>query len=486
MIFSPNLSPIIYTSILGVILLVIYMILRRIKVKHNKVFVTFFLSYLIGILVILSQGMFGKVINVDEIHTKKYSVKELKADLNELEKCILDENPLYFADEEHLKKLFDRTYDSIQEDMTELEFYRLVNLIISEVNCGHTNLSISEALHTNRINNAKFFPLDVTVIENEIYVLEANEELKICEGDQILSINGKKCEDIIKMLIDNISGDGESETKQRFIISKNFNNKYYDFVDDSEYFEVELVNKKGGVYTVHLNAKYKEEYNTTAWELHFTEYKDGNYYESIIYEDYALLTINVFMKEKEDNFSEFINNFFNELQDKNIDKLIIDLRGNFGGNPDMAQTLLSHLISEDIEYFVDSELPLYYNIMGYQKPVKPSDVSFSGKTVLLTDGACFSTSGHFCSLFKYHNLGTIVGTTTAGTYVCSDSSKDKILGNTRMKLHYSTLVYEVNVDGLSDNLGVTPDIVIESTIDDLLNEEDIAMQTAYNVLFGNK
>src|SRR5690554_902126 len=484
MIFSPNLSPTIYTSILGVLLLVIYMILRK-KVKHNKVFIIFFLCYLIGILVLYSQGIYGSFIKADEIHAKKYSVNELKADLNELKKYILEENPLYFTDEEHLKSMFTHAYHSIQEDMTELEFYRLVNPIICQVNCGHTNLSISKALHTNRINNAKFFPLDVTIIEKEIYVLEGNEKLKICEGDQILSINGKKSEEIIKILIDNISGDGESETKQQYIISKHFNNKYYDFVDNSEHFEVELVNEKRGVYTINLDAKYKKEYNTTAWELHFTEYKNGNYYESNIYNDYGLLTINIFMKEKGNNFFKLINNFFSELQDKNIDKLIIDLRGNFGGNPNMARALLSYLISEGIEYFA-GKLPFYYRIMGYQKPVQPSDVSFSGKTVLLTDGACFSTSGHFCSLFKYHNLGIIVGTTTAGTYVCSDSSKNKMLGNTRMRLHYSTLVYEVNVHGLPDNLGVTPDIVIESTIDDLLNKEDIAMKTAYNVLFDDK
>ena len=39
--------------------------------------------------------------------------------------------------------MFKDTYNSINKEMTELEFYRLMNPIIVKVNCGHTNLSLS-------------------------------------------------------------------------------------------------------------------------------------------------------------------------------------------------------------------------------------------------------------------------------------------------------------------------------------------------------
>ena len=91
----------------------------------------------------------------------------------------------------------------------------------------------------------------------------------------------------------------------------------------------------------------------------------------------------------------------------------------------MAQTLLSHIITQKTDYF-KCNFPLIYNLMGYQKPVSPSKNNFNGNIVVLTDGAYFSTSGHLCSLIKYHKLGTIVGTETGGTYICTDSSKDSV------------------------------------------------------------
>ncbi len=69
----------------------------------------------------------------------------------------MKENPLFFADREELKKTFTITYDKIEEEMTELEYYRLINSVVVDVKCGHTNLSISEALQENREETAKFF-----------------------------------------------------------------------------------------------------------------------------------------------------------------------------------------------------------------------------------------------------------------------------------------------------------------------------------------
>ena len=483
MIYSMNTFNIILVAAIYIISIIVFLIIRK-KLKNvkNKLFIIYSSIYLACAIIFFFTGLFGKYIEVNIVNTKQYSAKNLTQDLKQLEKITMNENPLYFADKENLNIMFKESYEKIHEGMTEIEFYRLINPIVVAIHCGHTNLSISQALYMNRKETAKFFPLDVTLVNNKLYILEDDETTGVRAGDEIISINKKSSEDILNTIIKNISGDGKNEAKQRYIISKFFNNKFYDFIDDSNSFNVKLINKDGTSYLVKLNARYKEKYNVTAWELHSSEYKDGNYYDSVVYDDYAILTIKVFFKEKGNDFDSFLEDFFLKLQKENINKLIIDVRGNFGGNPDMAKTLLSHLTTKKMEY-LNCKLPLLYNVMGYQKPIVPAETVFQGKTSVLIDGACFSTTGHFASLFKYHKLGTIVGTKTGGTYVCTDSAEDMLLNNTRIRLHNSTLVYKVAVEGFLGYDGVKPDVDISPSIDTLLNHKDPIMDKALNI-FG--
>jgi C-terminal processing protease CtpA/Prc len=187
------------------------------------------------------------------------------------------------------------------------------------------------------------------------------------------------------------------------------------------------------------------------------------------------------MQEKEEKFDSFLEDFFLDLKEKEIPNLIIDLRGNFGANPFMSKTLLSYLVNKETKYFTE-DLPFLQRLLGFTDPIETAENNFDGKVVLLTDGANFSTAAHFTSFFKYNKLGTIVGRETGGSYVCTDSSKDMVLSNTRMRLHYSTLVYELAVEGMTKNTGIKPDITIKEDINDILNKKDPQLERAYEIL----
>ncbi len=174
-----------------------------------------------------------------------------------------------------------------------------------------------------------------------------------------------------------------------------------------------------------------------------------------------------------------------QLRVEIIVKLIIDLRGNFGGNPQMSKTLLSYLVSEQSKYFSDN-LPFLQKILGFSDPIIPAENRFKGETIFITDGANFSTAAHFTAMVKYHKLGTLIGSETGGSYVCTDSSKDIVLENTRMRLHYSTLVYELEVEGLPKNTGITPDIYINQNISDILRIKDLHIERAKEQLEVDK
>ncbi len=414
------------------------------KTKNlKKIIAIGLLGFLILSIALFLNGYIAKYRDVEAANTKKYTKAQLLSDFSSLEKYIFKENPLAFSDKNKLKKLFNITKDNIKDGMTEEEFYRLINPIVVSVKCGHTNLSISEALVENRKTTAKFFPFEITIKDNKIIAAE-NTLYGIKAGDEILSINGNLSHKIIERLVQNISHDGNNTNVAHYIAGKHFNNKYYDFVEQADTFKVVLQNKDRKKYSTEAKAEFVEDYNTTAWQLHFDDYKFVDYYSYKINDTEAVLTVRVFL-QGEEKFTDFLKRFFTEVHENNINELTIDLRGNFGGRPDMSEELLSYLISKETQYFTeDTELPFLYKYMqGIEKIITPKQNGFDGKTTLLVDGGCFSTCGHFCAVFKQNKLGSIHGSETGGGAVCTDGSQNAILRNTGLRLHYSTHVYKV-------------------------------------------
>ncbi len=405
------------------------------------------LCFLIVSMALFFYGYLAKYRDVEEANTKKYSKTQLLSDFSSLENCIFKENPLAFTDKNQLRKQFDITKANISDGMTEEEFYRLINPIVVSVKCGHTNLSISEALVENRKATAKFFPLEATIKDNKIIVVADNAQYGLKAGDEILSINGNLSQKIIDSLIQNISHDGDNTSKAYYIAGKHFNNKYYDFIEQADAFSVVLKNIEGKEYSTEAKAVYVDKYNTSAWLLHFDGLYGVDYYSYKIYDTKAVLTVRIFLQQQE-KFADFLKRFFEEVREKNIKELTIDLRGNYGGTPDMSEELLSYLITKETQYFTDdTKLPLLYkHLQGIENRIKPNTNGFDGKTTLLVDGGCFSTCGHFCAVFKQNKLGNIQGSMTGGGAACTDSSKDVILRNTGLRLHYSTQVYKVEAD----------------------------------------
>ncbi len=416
--------------------------------KHRKK--RFFIKSelcMLGLLFVLCVlGRFGKWINVESADSKTYSASALKKDLGQLENILFQESPLYYTDRKALKQKFEEVEQQITGDMTEEEFYRLINPLVVDVQCGHTNLSISKALQRNREEKAKFLPLDIYVQGNKLIDKETN--------DTIVSINGHPADKIIDMLLENISHDGDNLAGAYYILNLCFPIKYYDFIEQPEEFVIEYERSDGTKDSKVVQAAYNETYNVNSWEIRMAQYKDIDYYSSSFSGDTATLRIHVFMEGKR-SFSKFLEEFFRQVKENQCKKVVIDVRGNFGGDPRMAKELLSYLVSEPFQYF-KSDLSLVEKIAGYGKEVVPKENSTDFESELVIDGACFSTCSHFAAIYQSLSLGKVKGDPTGGGSICTDGSKDIVLYETGLRLHYATKVFAVNADCEKTNV-VLPD-----------------------------
>jgi C-terminal processing protease CtpA/Prc len=187
----------------------------------------------------------------------------------------------------------------------------------------------------------------------------------------------------------------------------------------------------------------------------------------------AVLTVPSFVISQNPDYRVFFEDAFRQMHDRGISHLIIDIRGNGGGDPDMSVALISHLSADPFTYFKKGA--------GYAHlfaATAPHAVHFGGTVHVLIDGGCFSTSGHFCSVVRHHGLAAFVGETGGGTFRCHDNSREFVLGHTGIRLRVARTTYETAVPDIEVSEGFPPDFRVVPTIHDILSGHDPQMDVA--------
>jgi len=199
----------------------------------------------------------------------------------------------------------------------------------------------------------------------------------------------------------------------------------------------------------------------------------------------------------------FMKRAFETIQSKGSKALILDLRGNGGGEDQLGKLLFSYLVDAPFIYYEDliatkmsfsfakytdphrdlivpegvAELRsdgrvhmLKYDNLGLQQPSKPT---FTGPVYILINGGCLSTTAEFLTEAHFHHRATFIGEESAGCYY-GPTSGDVVkitLPNTKLGIYIPIVSYYMAVGGSHEHLtarGVIPDFPVKSTIADLV------------------
>ncbi len=159
-----------------------------------------------------------------------------------------------------------------------------------------------------------------------------------------------------------------------------------------------------------------------------------------------------------------------EFKDKGIEKVILDLRGNGGGYVSAARDLLSLWL--DNQNIVTQKSLHFGNSTTNTSSGK--DILKDMETVVLVDGSSASASEIVAGALQDYGKATLVGETTYGKGVVQnlyDLSGDTILKVTTAEW------FTPNGRTISGS-GITPDIVIERTYDDINSMRDPQLDKA--------
>ena len=175
-------------------------------------------------------------------------------------------------------------------------------------------------------------------------------------------------------------------------------------------------------------------------------------------------------------FNSFLDSAFLEIKNKRINNLILDVRGNDGGDPFCAVPLFSYLEKEPVSYFAKE----YGKYSDFTKPIPLAENHFTGNLYTLIDKHCGSTNGHFCALLKYHKIGKLVGEEGGATYKCNARTREIVLDNTKMLAYVPQETFIAAVEGMDKTKGVELDYFVEQTYKDFLNNTDTVLEFTLN------
>ncbi|MCY3766651.1 MAG: S41 family peptidase [Gemmatimonadetes bacterium] len=175
----------------------------------------------------------------------------------------------------------------------------------------------------------------------------------------------------------------------------------------------------------------------------------------------------------------YMAELFSELRAKKSQRLIIDIRQNGGGNPDLVVFLLEFLTEKPFKMWsrVDikisdllieqhSDYSPYSDLAGLilsesDDPVKPQrrEDLFKGDLYVLIGPCTFSAAAEFAAVVKDHGLGQLVGEETGGRRQSTGDALTGLLPLSGIRFRVSAMLYYAATPEAGDETrGTRPDI----------------------------
>jgi len=453
--------------------------------------------------------------------TKRFTQEQLQEDFTILRESLEEAHPglYWYRSKEEMDFEFDQIASQINTSMTEMEFYTLIEPVIPKVGCLHTHIFPSKDFSDSFWKETYFLPLDVWFEDERAFVRNNYSDLEeLKPGLEIISINGLTIPEIIDHTMLRISSDGFNETLKMYVLNRWYLNillNYY--YERSETYKLEVlesgINNEIIVQGIPTRDFWegREKPRKAAIALDFLE--EGKV---------ARLEMNRFENWKENGkkykFNKVLAKYMAEVIESEAEYLIMDVGDQGGGLELYGLEMMRYLKDEPFRGYTKVEFTkkkwearkysntswieyqLYKMIMrlkksddgryiftGYKgaKDWKPYAKRFEGKVYMLTSGFTASATSDFAALIHHHQLATVIGDESGGSYVGNTSNWEFIitLPHSKIRLQLPLARYLLNV-GDYEHLGrgVIPDYQVSQTIDDWMEGRDAQLEFTLNLI----
>jgi hypothetical protein len=420
----------------------------------------------------------------------------------------------------HSKQAFGHYIDSvtmtISDSLNEQQVYRKLKPIISHIGCLHTGLQLAKE-HISYLNTLPvLFPFQLYFKDQHAYIIKnfsSNNTLQA--GTELLSINGRSMEQLLQILLPAIPSDGYNTTMKYLALHHSFPTWYRSMIEVTDRFQITVLqNGQQMTYTV-PGAKY----NDIAENGFLNEKVYSKQLEFSIEDNIGKLAIHSFaasdIKRGKQKFKPFIKDAFRQLQTGTVNNLVIDLRYNTGGSDANAAYFARHFFDKPFRYWDRIEVTpaIGKAIKGiytwfYRKPVqrdsvwlwrkarmakdfhfyevqRPAKHHYTGNVYVLINGFCMSSCADVAAVLSHNNKATFIGEETGGGYQGNTSGIMPVTRVPPMQLRLSVPLQKyynaVDPTVLIGN-GTIPDHPVSLSVEECIQQKDVAMQLAFDLI----
>jgi hypothetical protein len=407
----------------------------------------------------------------------------------------------------------------LSRPMTKVAFAVVVAGTLARIRCGHTGLALDSETQT-AMSNAPKFPLRMLVEGRRLTVLfnDTPDDQTVRPGMEVIEINGRKVKDILSRIWAAEPADGDIETGKRAHISR-FAQNYWMLFEQTGDFTVKARDAAGRTVMAKLagvtdasRTKNQNPVNATMQAGIGKLNLSGENLSLRFLKDPEIAQIRIRSFGGND-YPRWIEDTFKTLREKGTKALILDLRGNGGGQDMYGAMLVSYLTDRPFRYFdhinvktispspehsdwnADREARLREGMEpnpagGYFVTAKlhpgvaeqpPGKYPFLGKVFVLIDGGTFSTAADFCAVTHHLKRAVFIGEETGGGYYGNNSGMQITVTLPNSKLRVRTPMYEYwnavpGYDG--KRRGTRPDHAVETRTANLLSGVDEQLDLA--------
>lgn len=404
----------------------------------------------------------------------RISVEDQRADLDLMWRALASAH--VGLDRYEQKERIEARYQALRNGLTDplepLDFFARIVSFNATLNSGHL-YTIANGRLAETVRAHSRIPLFLKLVKGRLYVWhDVSVEKSLGRGAEVLSINGWSTADILEKILPNVSSDGFIETRKGHLVNRygrttyqGFDLYYMLFVDRSDTFRVQyrrpdvVETRTADLKGIPALEKIDRLKSETGNEKPFSQ--PGMSFRLSTDNRVATLRIpSAWHSDGERPLDEMLADLFTQMKATGTEALIIDVRGNNGGNDRLSPDLFAYLTDQPFRYYrglfrnnidVTSFKDVLHRSWGtrsltqkpewYERdedgrywellddayrllyPFENQPDPFLGPVYVLADGGSFSAGGQLAAVLLDARRALLIGEETGGDYAGPDGGQ---------------------------------------------------------------